>query len=73
MTCAITGGLGAAAPCKQHQFAVGGLVGYNFGSFLAQAKLTTDVDQANYRGTETRGTMTLITRFWSPEKDGPLK
>jgi hypothetical protein len=64
---------GIAAACKQHQFAVGGLVGYNFGAFLAQFKLTTDVDQANYRDKDTRGTVTLVTRLWSPEKDGPLK
>jgi hypothetical protein len=67
LTCATTGGLAAAAPCKQHQFAVGSLAGYDFGTFIAQAKFTTDVEEENYRGKETRGTLTLITRLWKPE------
>ena len=28
---------------KKEQFALGGLVGYDFGSFIAQAKLASDV------------------------------
>ncbi len=57
--------------CKQSQFAVGGLVGYDFGTFRAQAKLSTDVVETNYTGKETRASMTLITRLWAP--DAPLK
>jgi len=72
LTCYIATGTPIGG-CKQSQFAVGGLVGYNFGTFIAQAKLTTDVEETNYRGKETRGTLTLITRLWSPETDGPLK
>lgn len=57
--------------CKQSQFAVGGLVGYDFGTFRAQGKLSTDVTETNYTGKETRASMTLITRLWAP--DAPLK
>ena len=35
---------------KQDQFAIGGLVGYDFGSFIAQFKLTTDVEAHNVIG-----------------------
>ena len=59
--------------CKQSQFAVGGLVGYDFGSFIAQAKLATDVASENYTGKETRGTLTIIKPLWNPASDGPLK
>ena len=60
-------------PCKQSQFAVGGLVGYDFGSFVAQAKLAGDVASENYTGKETRGTLTIIKPLWNPASDGPLK
>lgn len=43
------------AYARQGQFAVGGLVGYNFGPVTLQAYLTRDVVQQNYGGRETRG------------------
>jgi hypothetical protein len=74
VTCYLAGGtLASAHPCKQSQFAVGGLVGYNFGAFLVQAKLTRDVAETNYRGEETRGNVTFVTRLWNPETIPPLK
>jgi hypothetical protein len=39
---------------KQSQFALGGLVGYNFGPVIMQAYLTTDVYERNYGGHDTR-------------------
>lgn len=40
---------------RQGQFAVGGLVGYNFGPVNLQAYVTREVVERNYRGLETRG------------------
>jgi len=40
---------------RQAQFAVGGLVGYNFGDFFVQAYVTRDVLEQNYGGYDTRG------------------
>ncbi|EKM98947.1 transporter [Acidocella sp. MX-AZ02] len=39
---------------KQHQFAMGGLVGYNFGKVVLQSYLTHDVTQTGYLGNDTR-------------------
>jgi hypothetical protein len=60
------------ALCKQSQFAVGGLVGYDFGSFIAQAKLAGDVSEENYGGKEVRGSINIIKPLWNPEA-GSLK
>jgi hypothetical protein len=49
---------------KQRQFALGGLVGYDFGSVQANVKLTRDVYQQNEGGYETRLWMTLLTPLW---------
>jgi hypothetical protein len=64
---------GDHTPCKQSQFAVGSLVGYDFGTFVAQAKLTVDVEESNYGGRETRGTVTIIKPLWVAPSDAPLK
>ena len=70
----LTGNCGGAAfGCKQSQFALGGLVGYDFGSFIAQAKLAGDVVEENYNGKEVRGTLTIIKPLWNPASEGPLK
>ncbi len=58
---------------KASQFALGGLVGYDFGSFIAQAKLAGDVAESNYGEKEVRGTLTIIKPLWSPAAEGPLK
>lgn len=39
---------------KQSQFALGGLIGYNFGPVILQGYLTTDVYEENYGGYDTR-------------------
>jgi len=51
---------GAAA---QSQFAVGGLVGYNFGPVITQFYVTQDVSESNYGGKDTRGWMRAIVPF----------
>jgi hypothetical protein len=59
---------------KAEQFAIGGLVGYDFGSFIAQAKLASDVSVSDaYGEKEVRGTLTIIKPLWSPAAEGPLK
>ncbi|ACK50422.1 conserved hypothetical protein [Methylocella silvestris BL2] len=49
---------------QQSQFAVGGLVGYDFGSVNLQLKLTRDVAQTNYGGHEIRGWVNIIIPLW---------
>jgi hypothetical protein len=51
----------------QSQFALGGLVGYNFGPVIAQAYVTQDVYQSGYNSYETRGWLRLIVPLWNPE------
>lgn len=51
---------------KQSQFALGGLVGYNFGPVTLQAYLTTDTYQKNYHGRDTRGWVRLIVPLGNP-------
>lgn len=52
---------------KQSQFAVGGLIGYDFGPVILQAYLTTDVYENNYGGNDTRGWGRIIIPLWSPQ------
>jgi len=57
---------------KEEHFAVGSLVGYDFGSFVAQFKLGTDVYHHDVYGDlakETRGWITIIKPLWNPEAD----
>ncbi|MCJ2127832.1 transporter [Methylobacterium sp. E-045] len=49
---------------RQGQIAVGGLVGYNFGSVNVQAYVTRDVAERNYGGRETRGWLRLIVPIY---------
>jgi len=49
-----------AGHAAQTQFALGGIVGYNFGPVIMQAYLTNDVTQANYGANETRFWVRLI-------------
>jgi Putative MetA-pathway of phenol degradation len=51
---------------KQSQFAIGGLVGYDFGPVILQAYLTTDVDENNYGGHDTRGWGRVIVPLGNP-------
>ena len=55
-----------AGYAKQSQFAVGGLVGYDFGPLIAQAYVTTDVTEQNYGGHDTRGWFRVIIPVWTP-------
>lgn len=55
-----------AAYRKQSQFALGGLVGYNFGSLITQLKLSRDLAEVNYFGYETRLWANIIIPLWTP-------
>ncbi|KNY22855.1 transporter [Methylobacterium sp. ARG-1] len=55
---------------RQGQFAVGGLVGYNFGPVNLQAYVTRDVVQRNYAGLETRGWLRATVPIYQ-DKGGP--
>jgi hypothetical protein len=45
---------------KQSQFAMGGLLGYDFGSVILQGYLTTDVYERNYGGHDVRGWARIV-------------
>jgi hypothetical protein len=45
---------------RQRQFAVGGLIGYDFGPVILQTYVTTNTSQDNYGGTDTRGWARII-------------
>ena len=45
---------------RQNEIGVGPLVGYDFGPLTLQVKLTTEIDQANYGGRDTRFWTNLI-------------
>ena len=51
----------------QSQFAMGGLVGYNFGPVITQLYITTDVYKSNYPTNETRGWLRTVIPLWNPE------
>lgn len=51
---------------RQSQFAVGGLVGYDFGPMKIQLKLSRDVYEDNYGGYDTRGWANIIVPLWMP-------
>ena len=59
---------------KQRQIAVGGLVGYNFGSFTMQFYVTHDVEEHHYTGRDTRGFARLILPLYkAPVAPEPLR
>lgn len=51
---------------RQSLFALGPLIGYDFGPVNVQLKLTRDVLQVNYGGLETRVWTNLIIPIWTP-------
>ncbi|WP_296709367.1 transporter [Rhodoblastus sp.] len=53
-----------AGYARQSQFAMGGLVGYNFGPLNLQLKLTTDLAERNYGGKDTRIWANIIVPIW---------
>jgi hypothetical protein len=60
---------GAVVPGSviQEQFALGGLVGYNFGPVITQFILATDVYTKNYNSKGTTFTVHVIVPLWAPE------
>lgn len=56
---------------RQGQFAVGGLVGYNFGPVNLQAYVTRDVVQRNYAGLETRGWLRATVPIYQDKGEMP--
>ena len=56
---------------RQGQFAVGGLVGYNFGPLNLQAYVTRDVVQRNYAGLETRGWLRATVPIYQDKGETP--
>jgi hypothetical protein len=64
----------AAAPggyAKKNQFALGGLVGYNFGPVILQGYVTTDVSETNYGGRDTRIWGRIIIPVLDPTPSAP--
>jgi hypothetical protein len=52
---------------KQSELAVGGLLGYDFGSVTVQAYARTEVMEHNYGGgRDTRGWLRLVIPLWTP-------
>src|SRR5215813_8685861 len=45
---------------KQSQFAMGGLLGYDFGAVILQGWLTSDVYEKNYNGKDVRGWVRVV-------------
>jgi hypothetical protein len=61
---------------KQSQFAMGGLLGYDFGPLVLQGYLTTDVYEKNYGGRDVRGwariVLPLQSIFGAPPAPAPM-
>jgi hypothetical protein len=51
---------------KQNQFALGGLVGYDFGPVTAQIYITRDLEETNYAGYDTRIWGRLVIPLGNP-------
>jgi len=56
---------------KQSQFALGGLLGYDFGPLSVQGYVTTDVAEENYGGHDTRGWFRVILPLGNPFAAAP--
>ena len=61
---------------KQSQFAMGGLLGYDFGPLVLQGYLTSDVYERNYGGRDIRGwariVLPLQSVFGAPPAPAPM-
>lgn len=57
---------------RQEQFALGGLVGYNFGPLDLQVYVTSTVWERNYGGNDTRGWFRLVIPLWTPVAEAPI-
>jgi hypothetical protein len=58
---------GLEYPRAQAQFALGGLMGYNFGPVIMKLVVATDVYIQNYNAYETQGILHVIVPVWHPE------
>ena len=58
-------------PDKLSQFALGGLVGYDFGPVNVQFKVTRDVYEQNYGSYDTRAWVTLYIPLWVANAPAP--
>jgi hypothetical protein len=52
---------------SQAQFALGGLIGYNFGPVITQFIVSTDVYTQNYNNKQTQFLAHVIVPLWAPE------
>jgi hypothetical protein len=57
---------------KQSQFAMGGLLGYDFGPVILQVYLTTDVYEKNYGGHDTRLWTRIVIPLGPPPPPAPI-
>ncbi len=65
--CAAGGGFHNHVGCgEQSEFALGGLVGYNFGPVITQLIVSSDVYIQNLDSYDTRGTLHVIVPLWNP-------
>ena len=48
-------------------FALGGLVGYNFGPVITQLIVASDVTESVWKQKETQGILHVIVPLWHPE------
>jgi hypothetical protein len=55
------------AYANQSQFALGGIMGYNFGPVIMQFVVATDVYTKNYNNKATQGMLHVIIPLWNPE------
>ncbi len=60
-------GVQGAYSASASQFALGGLIGYNFGPVITQFTLMTDLTVSGYTGKETIGFAHIIVPLWNPE------
>ncbi|MCI4677892.1 transporter [Rhodoblastus acidophilus] len=60
-------GIYHAAYAEQSQFALGGLMGYNFGPVITQFIVSTDVATSNYNNKQTQFLAHVIIPIWNPE------
>lgn len=60
-----------AGYAEQKQFALGGLVGYNFGAATLRVKATRTLVESNYGGYDTRVWTDLSFALWTPDAPTP--
>jgi hypothetical protein len=53
---------------EQSQFALGGLVGYDFGPVTLRLKLTRTIEEQNYGGYDTRLWTDVLIPLWTPKQ-----